>query len=105
MRRMRTGLAVAGVLSLAVALGGCDVVNNILGRSEGQAAGAAGGFGGGGFGGGGFGGQAAALPVVTAEVARETVSSFLVATTTLSAERSLDVIARAGGQVVDVLVE
>ena len=84
MRRMRTGLAVAGVLSMAVALGGCDVVNNILGRSEGRTAGAGAGFGGAGFGGGGFGGQAAALPVVTAEVARETVSSFLVATTTLT---------------------
>ena len=98
-------LVLAGLLSLTVALGGCDVVNNILGRSGGQTAGAAGGFGGGGFGGGGFGGQAAALPVVTADVVRETVSSFLVATTTLSAERSLDVVARAGGEVVEVLVE
>ena len=93
------------MLSLAVALGGCDVVNNILGRSEGRTAGAGAGFGGAGFGGGGFGGQAAALPVVTAEVARETVSSFLVATTTLTPERALDVIARAGGEVTDVLVE
>ena len=97
-------LVLAGLLSLTVALGGCDVVNNILGRSGGQTAGAAGGFGGGGFG-GGFGGQAAALPVVTADVVRQTVSSFLVATTTLSAERSLDVVARAGGEVVEVLVE
>ncbi len=97
-------LALAGLLSLTVALGGCDVVNNILGRSGGQTAGAGGGFGGGGFG-GGFGGQAAALPVVTADVVRQTVSSFLVATTTLSAERSLDVVARAGGEVVEVLVE
>ena len=62
------------------------------------------GFGAGGFG-GGFGGQTAALPVVTADVVRETVSSFLVATTTLSADRSLDVVARAGGEVVEVLVE
>ena len=103
-RRRGAALALAGLLSLTVALGGCDVVNNILGRSGGQTAGAAGGFGGGGFG-GGFGGQAAALPVVTADVVRETVSSFLVATTTLSAERSLDVVARAGGEVVEVLVE
>ena len=100
----RAGLVLAGLLSLTVALGGCDVVNNILGRSGGQTARAAGGFGAGGFG-GGFGGQAAALPVVTADVVRETVSSFLVATTTLSAERSLDVVARAGGEVVEVLVE
>ncbi|MDE0229634.1 MAG: efflux RND transporter periplasmic adaptor subunit [Spirochaetaceae bacterium] len=105
MHSIRTGLAVAGVVSLAVALGGCDVVNNILGRSESQAGSAAGGFGGGGFGGGGFGGQASALPVVTAEVARQTVSSFLVATTTLSPERALDVVARAGGEVTAVLVE
>ena len=97
-------LALAGLLALTVALGGCDVVNNILGRSGSQTAGA-GGFGGGGFGGGGFGGQTAALPVVTADVVRQTVSSFLVATTTLSAERSLDVVARAGGEVVEVLVE
>ena len=97
---VKTGLALAGVVSLALALAGCDVVNNILGRSEDRASGAAGGFGA-----GGFGGQAAALPVVTAEVVRETVSSFLVATTTLTAERSLDVVARAGGQVIDVLVE
>ena len=103
-RRIGAGLVLAGLLSLAVALGGCDVVNNILGRSGGRTAGAAGGFGAGGFG-GGFGGQAAALPVVTADVVRETVSSFLVATTTLSAERSLDVVARAGGEVVEVLVE
>ena len=99
-RRRGAGLALAGLLSLTVALGGCDVVNNVLGRSGGRPAGAAGGFGG-----GGFGGQAAALPVVTADVVRETVSSFLVATTTLSAERSLDVVARAGGEVVEVLVE
>ena len=104
-RRRGVGLALAGLLALTVALGGCDVVNNILDRSGGQTAGAAGGFGGGGFGGGGFGGQTAALPVVTADVVRETVSSFLVATTTLSAERSLDVVARAGGEVVEVLVE
>ena len=104
-RRIRAGLALAGLLSLAVALGGCDVVNNILGRSGGQTARAAGAFGGGGFGGGGFGGQTAALPVVTADVVRETVSSFLVATTTLSPERSLDVVARAGGEVIEVLVE
>ena len=103
-RRLGSGLALAGLLALTLALGGCDVVNNILGRSGGQTAGAAGGFGGG-FGGGGFGGQTAALPVVTANVVRETVSSFLVATTTLSAERSLDVVARAGGEVVEVLVE
>ena len=103
-RRRGSGLALAGLLSLTVALGGCDVVNNILGRSGGQPAGVAGGFGGGGFG-GGFGGQAAALPVVTADVVRETVSSFLVATTTLSAERALDVVARAGGEVAEVLVE
>ena len=103
-RRNGTGLALAGLLSLAVVLGGCDVVNNILGRSGGQTAAAAGGFGGG-AGGGGFGGQTAALPVVTADVVRETVSNFLVATTTLSAERSLDVVARAGGEVVEVLVE
>ena len=103
-RKRGVVLALAGLLALTVALGGCDLVNNILGRSGGQTAGAAGGFGGGGFG-GGFGGQAAALPVVTADVVRETVSSFLVATTTLSAERSLDVVARAGGEVVEVLVE
>ena len=103
-RRNGTGLALAGLLSLAVVLGGCDVVNNILGRSGGQTAGAAGGFGGG-AGDGGFGGQTAALPVVTADVVRETVSNFLVATTTLSAERSLDVLARASGEVVEVLVE
>ena len=103
-RRIGTGLALAGLLSLAVVLGGCDVVNNILGRSGGQTAAAAGGFGGG-AGGGGFGGQTAALPVVTADVVRETVSNFLVATTTLSAERSLDVLARASGEVVEVLVE
>ena len=98
-RRIGTGLALGGLLSLTVALGGCDVVNNILGRSGGQTAGAAGGFG------GGFGGQTAALPVVTADVVRETVSSFLVATTTLSAERALDVVTRTGGEVADVLVE
>ena len=98
-RRIGTGLALAGLLSLAVVLGGCDVVNNILGRSGGQTAAAAGGFG------GGFGGQTAALPVVTADVVRETVSSFLVATTTLSAERALDVVTRTGGEVADVLVE
>ena len=103
-RRNGTGLALAGLLSLAVVLGGCDVVNNILGRSGGQTAGAAGGFGGG-AGDGGFGGQPAALPVVTADVVRETVSNFLVATTTLSAERALDVLARASGEVVEVLVE
>ena len=103
-RRIGTGLALAGLLSLAVVLGGCDVVNNILGRSGGQTAAAAGGFGGG-AGGGGFGGQTAALPVVTADVVRETVSNFLIATTTLSAERSLDVLARASGEVVEVLVE
>ena len=103
-RRIGTGLALAGLLSLAVVLGGCDVVNNILGRSGGQTAAAAGGFGGG-AGGGGFGGQTAALPVVTADVVRETVSNFLVATTTLSAERSLDVLARASGEVVEVLAE
>ena len=102
-RRNGTGLALAGLLSLAVVLGGCDVVNNILGRG-GQTAGAAGGFGGG-AGAGGFGGQTAAVPVVTADVVRETVSNFLVATTTLSAERSLDVLARASGEVVEVLVE
>ena len=103
-RRNGTGLALAGLLSLAVVLGGCDVVNNILGRSGGQTAGAAGGFGGG-AGGGGFGGQTAAVPVVTVDVVRETVSNFLVASTTLSAERSLDVLARASGEVVEVLVE
>ena len=103
-RRIGTGLALAGLLSLAVVLGGCDVANNILGRSGGQTAAAAGGFGGG-AGGGGFGGQTAAVPVVTADVVRETVSNFLVATTTLSAERSLDVLARASGEVVEVLVE
>ena len=102
-RRNGTGLALAGLLSLAVVLGGCDVVNNILGRG-GQTAGAAGGFGAGAAG-GGFGGQTAAVPVVTADVVRETVSNFLVATTTLSAERSLDVLARASGEVVEVLVE
>ena len=103
-RRNGTGLALAGLLALAVVLGGCDVVNNILGRSGGQTAGAAGGFGGG-AGGGGFGGQPTALPVVTADVVRETVSNFLVATTTLSAERALDVLTRASGEVVEVLVE
>ena len=103
-RRNGTGLALAGLLALAVVLGGCDVVNNILGRSGGQTAGAAGGFGGG-AGDGGFGGQPTALPVVTADVVRETVSNFLVATTTLSAERALDVLTRASGEVVEVLVE
>ena len=101
-RRNGTGLALAGLLALAVVLGGCDVVNNILGRSGGQTAGAAGAAGG--FG-GGFGGQPTALPVVTADVVRETVSNFLVATTTLSAERALDVLTRASGEVVEVLVE
>ena len=101
-------LAVAGLLTAAsAALGGCGVVNGILGRG-GETAGGFGGAGaagaaGGGF--GGFGGQTAALPVVTAEVVRQTVSSFLVATTTLTAERSIDVVARAGGPVVEVRVE
>ena len=101
-RRVRTGLALAGLLALASLLAGCGVVNNILGRSGSQASGTTGGFGGAG---GGFGGQTAALPVVTADVVRETVSSFLVATTTLTAERSIDVVARAGGAVIEVLVQ
>ena len=46
-RGIGTGLALAGLLSFTVVLGGCDVVNNILGRSGGQTAAAAGGFGGG----------------------------------------------------------
>ena len=104
-RRRRTtapGAALAGlaVLAAAAALAGCGVVSNLLGGGSGGAA-----SGPGGAPGGGFGGQTAALPVVTAEAVRETVSSFLVATTTLTAERSIDVVARAGGQVVEVLVE
>ena len=79
------------------------MVNNILGRSDSQAGGGFGGAAGGGF--GGVGGQATALPVVTAEVVRETVSNFLVATTTLTAERSIDVVSRAGGPVTEVLVQ
>lgn len=105
-RTTATGSALAGrlalVVAVAAALAGCGVVSNLLGGSGG-AANSSGGAPGGGF--GGFGGQTAALPVVTAEVVRETVSSFLVATTTLTAERSIDVVARAGGQVVEVLVE
>ena len=106
-RRRRTtapGSALAGlaVLAAAAALAGCGVVSNLLGGSGGPASGSGGAPGGGV---GGFGGQTAALPVVTAEAVRETVSSFLVATTTLTAERSIDVVARAGGQVVEVLVE
>ena len=101
-RRVGTGLALAVLLALAASLGGCGMVNNLLGRSGGQTSGS-GGAPGGGF--GGFGGQAAGLPVVTAEVVRETVSSFLVATTTLTAERSIDVVARAGGAVVEVLAQ
>ena len=99
-RTMKTRLALAGLLALATTLAGCSVVNNILGRSDGQsgASPAAGGA-------GGWGGQSAALPVVTADVARETVSSFLVATTTLTPERAIDVVARAGGAVVSVLVQ
>ena len=100
-------LAAAGLLTAAAALGGCGVVNGILGRGGDPAGGSGGAAGadaaGGGF--GGFGGQTAALPVVTAEVVRRTVSSFLVATTTLTAERSIDVVARAGGPVVAVRVE
>ena len=102
-RGVRTGLALAGLVALAATLAGCDVVNDILGRSGGQASGPAGFGGAGGF--GGFGGQTAALPVVTADVVRETVSSFLVATTTLTPERAIDVVARAGGAVVEVLVQ
>ncbi len=102
--KVAAGPAIAALL-LTVVLGGCDVVDNVLGRSGGQTAGGfGGGAAGGGFG-GGFGGQQAALPVVTAQVVRETVSSFLVATTTLSPERAIDVVASAGGEVVDVLVE
>ena len=98
-------LALAGLLTAAAAaLGGCGVVNGILGRG-GDAAGGAGGAGAAGGGFGGFGGQTAALPVVTAEAVRQTVSSFLVATTTLTAERSIDVVARSGGPVVEVRVE
>ena len=104
-RRGRVGLALAGLLALATAMGGCSVVNNILGRSDGQTAASAPAAGGAGGGAGGWGGQAAALPVVTAEVGRETVSSFLVATTTLTPERAIDVVARAGGAVVSVLVQ
>ncbi len=104
-RRTRIAVALAGVLALATVLAGCDVVNDIAGRLGGRqdnraaAFAAAGGFG------GGFGGDSAALPVVTAEVGRETVSSFLVATTTLTPERAIDVVARAGGAVVSVLVQ
>ena len=57
----------------------------------------------GGFGAGG--GVTTALPVVTVPVAIGTVSSFLVATTTLSAERAVDVSAGASGPVATVLVE
>ena len=104
---MSTGLALAGLLALATTLAGCDVVDDIVGRLGGRqdnrgAAFAA--MAGGGFG-GGFGGQATALPVVTAEVGRETVSSFLVATTTLTPDRAIDVVARAAGAVVSVLVQ
>ena len=104
-RRNGTGLALAGLLALAVVLGGCECGEQHPGpfrRPDGRR--------GGRFrpavsGAGGFGGQPAALPVVTADVVRETVSNFLVATTTLSAERALDVLARASGEVVEVLVE
>ena len=103
-------MALAGLLAVAPLVTGCSLVNRILGRSDAQsAATATAGAGAGGAraagGAGAWGGQAAALPVVTADVVRQTVSSFLVATTTLSAERSLDVVARAGGEVVEVLVE
>ena len=103
-RSMGVGLALAGLLTLATTLAGCDVVNNIVGSLGGRqdnrgAAFAA--MAGGGFG----GGQAAALPVVTAEVGRETVSSFLVATTTLTPDRAIDVVARTGGAVISVLAQ
>lgn len=105
-RTTAPGSALAGrpalVLAAAAALAGCGVVSNLLGGSGDPASGSGGAPGGGS---GGFGGQTAALPVVTAEAVRETVTSFLVATTTLTAERSIDVVARAGGQVVEVLVE
>ena len=104
-RAMSTGLALAGLLVLATALGGCSVVNNILGRSDGETAASAPAAGGAAGAAAGWGGQAAALPVVTAAVGRQTVSSFLVATTTLSPERAIDVVARAGGAVVRVLVQ
>jgi membrane fusion protein (multidrug efflux system) len=54
---------------------------------------------------GGFGGGSSALPVVTETVRIGTVSNFLVATTTLSAEKALDVVSRAAGPVATVLVE
>ena len=103
-RSMGAGLALAGVLTLATTLAGCDVVNNIAGRLGGRQDNRAAAFAamaGGGFG----GGQAAALPVVTAEVGRETVSSFLVATTTLTPDRAIDVVARTGGAVISVLAQ
>ncbi len=56
-----------------------------------------------GFGGGGS--TITALPVVTQTVQIGTVSSFLTATTTLSAENSIDVIAGVSGPVTQVLVE
>jgi membrane fusion protein (multidrug efflux system) len=105
-------VALAGLLAAAALLTGCSLVNRILGRTDGDSAATAatagagaGAAGGGRAGGGGNWGAQAALPVVTAEVGRETVASFLVATTTLTPDRAIDVVARAGGAVVSVLVQ
>ena len=100
-------MAVAGLLAAASLLTGCSLVNRILGRGDGESAATAAAVaaGAGAAGGGGNWGAQAALPVVTAEVGRETVASFLVATTTLTPDRAIDVVARAGGAVVSVLVQ
>ena len=91
----RAAVAWATLAFATVALVGCG------NRQPGATLGGPGGFGG--F--GDAGSPVTALPVITELVQIGTISSFLTATTTLSAENSIDVIAGVSGPVTQVLVE
>ncbi len=99
-RRPRPASALA--LLFAAAAFGCGGSDESAGGRPGG--GPPGGFPGGGFP-GGPGGAGSAVPVEVVEISRGEISAFIETNGTLEAEREVDVVARTGGPLVEILTE
>lgn len=103
-RRVSFLLALMILVVFKLTLSSCNFVNGVLGRSADSDAESSASVWSNSDGNDSIA-QVPAVPVVAVEVARDTISQFLIASTTLTAERSIDIVARTSGIVTDVFVE